>query len=77
MQLTVALVESYEDGGLPYVIGLYTTVDEENWDGTPPWYTDLVDDAKGKVAEIVLNVSDEAVRALFQPTPIDAEVVGS
>lgn len=75
MKITTAWTDNGDGDGCT-LVSAYAETDFDNWGGVPEWHTDLVkkNSQEEPVRELVIEIPDEAVTALFHPPAIRGEV---
>lgn len=83
MKITTAWAESEVDGEMPWLVSAYDEFTQDAWGGgVPDFYTEAVrkhgPDAEGRgpnVRELIIEIPEAAVRALFEAPVVEAEVM--
>lgn len=64
MRIRLAFSDDDSDDGMPLLVSALDEYTEDNWGRVPDWHTSAIE-AQENVREAVIEISDDAVRALF------------
>lgn len=76
MRITCAFTDDGDQDECPTLLSAYDEYTFGVWNGVPDFHAELVAKADCEVRELIIEVPESAVRALFEtPAPIQATVV--